>query len=1263
METPMPPPTPPPRRPSGPPKPPERPQRVGVRAEATFNSALERPVAEREAFIAEACGAEAEMHAEVCALLAAHEAAGDFLKTDTPLSPEAEEQMARLKPEEAGETIGPYKLREQIGEGGFGTVWVADQERPVRRRVALKIIKMGMDTKEVIARFEQERQALAMMDHPNIAKILDAGVTQWGRPFFVMELVRGVKITEYCDEQQLSTRERVELFITVCQAVQHAHQKGIIHRDLKPSNILVTINDGKAVPKVIDFGVAKATQGRLTDATVYTQFQQMIGTPLYMSPEQAELTSLDIDTRSDIYSLGVLLYELLTGHTPIEQDTLARVGLDEIRRLIREVDPPRPSMRMKTLAGNELTTLAQRRHTEPAKLPGTMRGDIDWIVMKCLEKDRARRYDTANGLALDLQRHLNNEVVIARPPTTAYLLSKLVRRNKLAFAAGAAIAASLVIGIAASVWQAVRAEREAKRAVAAFDELRASAPAFAEQARALATREQFSEAIAKLDYAIKLRPDVAEYLVAKADLLQGELKLAEAAAVYREALRVKPGLARAEASAKLCDELLAAPPNADGKLTRENLAKLHLAMQRQQRPAAELMPVARLLGEEKKLLVEYWLARLKDLPVSGERPLKDRLTVRDDGRLALDLSDTKVTDLSPLAGAPLAALDLSECKELTDLSALRGFVLLELNVRGTRVADLTPLREMHSLEKLELSDSKVADLAALSALRLKSLNFRNCPVSDLTPIRMMRLEEIILRDTRVADLSPLLGMPIKSIDLAFAPVLDFSPLAQLPLEKCYLQSNRITDLAVLRGRPLKELVLWGCNAARNFAVLAEMHSLELLLLPSQYRSLPEKDYEAIGSLRRLPKLRQMGTDYLTGLGTAGNNVWRKAATGSADSRGANYVATPSKELFWQDWDREQAFLPALRQSGFNFSLSKYPNGFYSLDIRSQPVRDLSFLKGAPLSALSLLKTEISDLTPLRGMPLEYLHLGWNPVSDLSPLRGMPLERVFLTDTNVSDLSPLAGLPLTDLYIDGCVKVTDVAPLAEISTLENLVFPPQVKNIETLRKLPKLRRLGLKGVGMQPVLPDTTAAEFWREFDAHGWIRRLRDTGVKVKAWEPLKDGTWKVDLSDSAIQDLTSLQGAPISDLNLIGTAVTDLAPLRGMPIAALRLPKTIADLSPLAGMPLEYLQAEWTRVTDLTPLRGMPLTDLRLYSSTELTDLSPLAGVKQLRYLGLPPNAKNLDILRNHPSLKRIGFSFLGSGEPNKTAAEFWREYDAKRK
>ncbi|RBP36069.1 non-specific serine/threonine protein kinase/serine/threonine-protein kinase [Roseimicrobium gellanilyticum] len=455
-----------------------------------ITAALDHAPEDREAFLRLACGADEGLFAEVKSLLAAHEAASEnFLKgsamaklqrrqgaEETVKLQDASQDESSIFPpgEKPGERICNYKLLQPIGEGGFGTVWMAEQEQPVRRRVALKIIKLGMDTKEVVARFDQERQALALMDHPNIAKVFDAGATELGRPFFVMELVRGERITDYCDKQELSITDRIGLFIQVCHAVQHAHQKGIIHRDLKPSNILVTVNDGVAVPKIIDFGVAKATQGTLTERTLFTRFDQMIGTPVYMSPEQAEMTSLDVDSRSDIYSLGVLLYELLTGHTPVDYATMARAGVDEIRRLICEVDPPRPSAKLRTLSEKDLTTTAKRRHAEPVKLPGVVRGDLDWIVMKCLEKDRKRRYETANGLALELQRHLNNEVIIARPPTTRYLLGKLIKRNKLAFAAGTGIALSLVVGIVASVWQAVRATRaekaahaEAQRATAA----------------------------------------------------------------------------------------------------------------------------------------------------------------------------------------------------------------------------------------------------------------------------------------------------------------------------------------------------------------------------------------------------------------------------------------------------------------------------------------------------------------------------------------------------------------------------------------------------------------------------------------------------------------------------------------------------------------------------------------------------------------------------------------------------------------------------
>jgi serine/threonine protein kinase/tetratricopeptide (TPR) repeat protein len=343
--------------------------------------------------------------------------------------------------------IGPYKLLQRIGEGGFGIVWMAEQEIPMRRRVAVKVIKSGMDTREVIARFETERQALAMMDHPNIARVFDAGETTTGRPYFVMELVRGIPITKYCDENSLSTEARLRLFAAVCNGVQHAHQKGVIHRDLKPSNILVTLHDGVPFPKIIDFGIAKATEARLTDKTLFTQFHAFLGTPAYTSPEQMEMSGLDVDTRSDIYSLGVLLYELLAGGPPFDPETLIKSGLDAMRRTIRDVNPPRPSQRVRTLPGELRTTIAQQRGTDGTKLLGRLRGDLDGIVMHCLEKDRTRRYETANDLAADVRRHLSNEPVIARPASAAYRCSKFVRRNRLAFAAGIAVVLSLVAGL------------------------------------------------------------------------------------------------------------------------------------------------------------------------------------------------------------------------------------------------------------------------------------------------------------------------------------------------------------------------------------------------------------------------------------------------------------------------------------------------------------------------------------------------------------------------------------------------------------------------------------------------------------------------------------------------------------------------------------------------------------------------------------------------------------------------------------------------
>jgi serine/threonine protein kinase/tetratricopeptide (TPR) repeat protein len=430
------------------------------RTKSIFLTAVELPTAEeREAYLSEACGEDARLRREVEDLLEHHPVLGSFLEASA---------VGRPEPllERPGTVIGPYRLLEQIGEGGFGVVFMAEQTRPVKRRVALKVIKPGMDTRQVIARFEAERQALALMDHPNIAKVLDAGATETGRPYFVMELVRGVPITEYCDQVQLTPRERLELFVTVCQALGHAHQKGIIHRDIKPNNVLVTLHDERPVVKVIDFGVAKATSGQLTDKTLFTGFAQVIGTPLYMSPEQTALSAVDIDTRSDIYSLGVLLYELLTGTTPFDRERLERSAFDEIRRIIREEEPQKPSTRLST-PGETLAGVAAVRRTEPRKLSQLVKGDLDWIVMKALEKDRSRRYETASGFAADVQRYLVDEPVLACPPSAGYRFRKFVRRKRRTLVPATLLGALLLVVAAGSGWMALdRAARRGRNAEA-----------------------------------------------------------------------------------------------------------------------------------------------------------------------------------------------------------------------------------------------------------------------------------------------------------------------------------------------------------------------------------------------------------------------------------------------------------------------------------------------------------------------------------------------------------------------------------------------------------------------------------------------------------------------------------------------------------------------------------------------------------------------------------------------------------------------------
>ena len=543
------------------------------RVEQVFLAALDKAVpAERTAYLDQVCKDNAKLRQHLERLLAAHRRAHDTL-VNAPSPPQQE--LAAVGPaldsangtqESSGMRIGPYRLLHVLGEGGMGTVYLAEQDEPVKRRVALKIIKAGMDSAKVFARFEQERQALAMMDHPNIAKVLDAGTTETGRPFFVMELVKGIPITRYCDQEHLSPQQRLELFLPVCQAVQHAHQKGIIHRDLKPSNVLVALYDGKAVPKVIDFGVAKATHQKLTDRTMFTEAGSIVGTLEYMAPEQAELNNLDIDTRADIYSLGVLLYELLAGSTPFTAEQLRGAAYDEMLRMIREVEPPKPSVKLSS--SHELPAIAASRKLEPRRLTSLVSGELDWIVMKALDKDRSRRYETANALAMDLRRYLADEPVLASPPSASYRLRKFLRRNKAAVAALVVIMLALTAGVIGTTWgllqadkakwlaeaEATKSEAARARTRAALDEVSSEAvetllaqqPELTDRHKAFLRRalELYSELADDSGTDPESQADIARALVRMGNIRTSLGELTEAEQAYTRAAEMLTSLVR-----------------------------------------------------------------------------------------------------------------------------------------------------------------------------------------------------------------------------------------------------------------------------------------------------------------------------------------------------------------------------------------------------------------------------------------------------------------------------------------------------------------------------------------------------------------------------------------------------------------------------------------------------------------------------------------------------------------------------------------------
>ena len=1272
-------------------------------AEAIFFAALERPApADRAAYLDEACANDPALRLRVEKLLAAHPRVGEFLEpaaagdaTGT-FAPDGMAVTADFlgEDEHAGAIIaGKYALLEVIGEGGMGSVWRAKQSEPVKRFVAVKLIKAVMDSKAVLARFEAERQALAMMDHPNIAKILDGGLHD-NRPYFVMELVKGVPITEYCDRHKLTPKERLELFVPVCQAIQHAHQKGIIHRDIKPSNVLIALYDDKPVPKVIDFGIAKATGGALTEHSIETAFGGVVGTPQYMSPEQASLNNLDIDTRSDVYSLGVLLYELLTGSPPFARKELQKAGLLEILRVVREEEPPRPSTKLST--ADALPSLSANRSTEPKKLTGLLRNELDWIVMKALEKDRARRYETANGLAADVNRYLCGEAVLAHPPSATYRVMKFARRNRGQVIAASLVLLALLAGIAGTTVGLFEAKKQERLAL---------------DARQAEADRAEGERLAKLDAQAneKLAGDrlvqvEAERTKADAAKVEAQEKAAEANAMGQffedkvfAAARPKgqPGGLGAGvtlrdavvASLPALEKGLADQPRAESRLrmalglTFLELAEFELARDQFERSRALF---TKLRGPEHPDTLKV----MNNLAISyaGLNRPADALKLREE-TLAIQNRVLPKDDLNTLRSMINLAVSYDALNRPTDaLKLCEETLAIQRRVLPKDHSDI-----FTSMNNLANSYATLNRPAEALKLREETLDGRRRALPKDQPDTLSSM-------VNVASSLLILGHPIdaaKLLEEALAiqkrvlpPDHPHTLACMTNLAACYEALNRPADAIKLREETLaiKKRVLPKDhpdtltsmnNLAASYAKANRLDDAVKLLeetLEIRNRVLPKDHPDTLASMFNVAVL-YLATNRVADAAKLLEDVRaiRKRALPKDHPDTLNTLSVLASCLI--ELGRGVEAVPLLDEFLANADASPTLKPQFiteAFELRSKHFQKTGEPAGCRATAEMWEKRNRTDAESL------YTAARYRAIAAGVQSRALRADAAKLAEADATLAVQWLQKAVQAGYKDS-VRMNEDSDLASLR--ERADFEKLLADLEK-----KFTDADVKRIAALP------AAQQVEE------VRKeliLRNPRYDAKLTPKFKDGVvTELALSAGPVTNISPLRALHLSKLHLWGWGGSDLTPLKGMPLTLLNCGGNgrMIDLTPLVGMPLNFLCINFTQISDLAPLKNLPLTTF-LCANTPVSDLTPLRGMRLKQLTINKTKVSDLSPLKGMPleklecdnsvvtdlsplkdlPLKNLNCDFQPDRDAKvlraiktlqtingKKAADFWKEVDA---